>query len=162
VLQHAFCRTSHQQVIHRAVAVRAHHNQVGANCVRLIQNFLCYRSGRLVQCDLDPVLRDFFLPLGQLQSLILIFRNWLRHGLKAWNRHARHRRKLGHSRQAVSQRARRGGCTEFSHMNKMNLRIKSFGELSRQIDHHRCYIGKINRNKDAFHSYPIQFTWRAA
>jgi putative ATPase len=36
----------------------------------------------------------------------------------------------------------------------MNLRIKGFGELSCQIDHPRCYIREINRDKNAFHVRP--------
>ena len=43
-------------------------------------------------------------------------------------------------------------------MNEMNLSIESFGKLSCQIDHRKRYIGKINRNKDAFHSYAIELT----
>jgi len=36
-------------------------------------------------------------------------------------------------------------------VNKMNLRSKSFGELSCKMDHQRCYLGKINSNQNAFH-----------
>ncbi len=151
MFQHAFGRASHQQIVHRAVPMCAHHNQVGINRIRLIQNFLGHRSGRFVQTDLDAVLSDFILPLSQLRFLIFIFRDRLRYGIKPWDRHARHRRKLRHSRKAVTQRARRRGGAEFLHMNKMNLRIESFGELSRQIDHRRCYIRKIDRHKNAFH-----------
>src|SRR5260370_34313046 len=88
--------------------------------------------------------------------------HWFWDGFKACNGHARHRRKLGHSRETVAQRAARCGCSEFSHVKKMNLRIESFGELSCEVDYRRCYIGKINWNKDAFHSCGIELTWRAA
>jgi hypothetical protein len=33
----------------------------------------------------------------------------------------------------------------------MNLRSKSFGELSREMDNRLCYLGKINSNQNAFH-----------
>lgn len=36
MLEHAFGRASHQQVIHGAVAMRAHHNQVGVNSIGLL------------------------------------------------------------------------------------------------------------------------------
>ena len=66
MLEHAFGRAADQQVIHRAVAVYAHHNQVGVNGARLIQNLLCHRAGRLVSRDLNTVLQDLFLPASQL------------------------------------------------------------------------------------------------
>jgi len=48
VFEHTFGRASHEQVIHRAMAVRAHHDQIGLKNIRLIQNFFSHRSGRLV------------------------------------------------------------------------------------------------------------------
>ena len=64
MFQHAFGRTSHQQIVHRAVPMCAHHNQVGIKRIRLIQNFFGRPSGRFVQTDLDAVLDDFILPLS--------------------------------------------------------------------------------------------------
>jgi hypothetical protein len=47
-------RAAQEQVIHRAVTVRAHHDQIGVKNIRLIQNFFGHRSSRLVQTDLHP------------------------------------------------------------------------------------------------------------
>src|SRR6267378_1185802 len=48
VFQHAFSSATYQQVIHRAMSMRTHHNQIGVKLIRLIQNFFGYRSGRFV------------------------------------------------------------------------------------------------------------------
>src|SRR6185312_10849108 len=34
----------------------------------------------------------------------------------------------------------------------MDLRTESLGELSGQVDNRRCYVGKIDRNKNLFHA----------
>lgn len=151
MFENAFGRASDQQMVHRPVAMCTHHNKVCLDSVRLIQNFVRYRSGRLVQCDLDSILSDFFLPTCQLRLLIFNLWNRLWHRIQAWDRHARHRRKLWHSRETISQRAWRCGGAQFLHMNEMNLRIESSGELSRQIDHARGCVGKIDRHQYAFH-----------
>ncbi len=131
--------------------VSAHYNQIGVKNIRLVQNFLGHRAGRLMQCDLDTGLNDFSLPLSQLRFLSFILWNWLRHGIKYWNRNARHRGKLGHARQAVAKRSRRCGCTQFFDVNEMDLRIERFGKLSRQIDNVRRHIREIDRHKNMFH-----------
>jgi len=64
---------------------------------------------------------------------------------------AGHRRKFRHASKAVTEAARHWSCSDFSHVNKMNLRSKSFGELSCKMDHRRCYLGKINSDQNAFH-----------
>src|SRR6266404_1711581 len=69
-------------------------------------------------------------------------------------------RKLGHSSQAISESTWCRGRTEFSDVNKMNLGAEAFGELSRQIDHRRCYIGKIDRNKNSFHVRAFELSYR--
>jgi len=146
MLEYPFRSASHQQMIHRAVAVCAHHNEVRINGVRLIQNFVCYCAGRLVQCDVDASLRDFVLPSRQLRRLISSFCDWLRPRIKGWDRHAPHPRKLGHSSQAVAERARRCGRGEFSNMKEMNLRVERFSQLLCQIDHAWGCVRKINRD----------------
>ena len=141
----------------------AHYDQIGVERVRLIQNLLCHRSGRLVHCDFDAGLLDFFVPLHKLRPLAVALWNRLRHRVELRDRHTRYCRRLGHSRQARFQHAcRESSRRQFFHMNEMNLGMESFGELSCQIDHRRRYIGKINRNKDMFHSYAIELTLRAA
>src|SRR5437762_3524430 len=131
--------------------MRAHHNQIGVKAIRLEQDFLGYHSRRLVQCDLESALSDFFLPLSQLRFLVFICCQCLRHWIKHGNRHTRHRCKLWHSRQAVTKRAGRCGCTKFCDVDEMNLRIERFCELLRHADDSRRDIREINRNKNAFH-----------
>ena len=131
--------------------VRAHHNQIGVENIRLIQNFFCHRSRWLMQCDLDAALSDFSLPLSELRSLTFILRNWLRHWIKPRNRQTRHRRQFGHPRQAIAKCTRRCGRAEFFHVNEMNLRVQACGQLARLVDHSRRCIREIDRDKDAFH-----------
>src|SRR5881394_3025271 len=133
------------------MSVRTQHNQIDVKAIRLEQDFLGHRSRRLVQCDLESALSDFFLPLSQLRFLVFIYWQCLRHWIKHGNRHTRHRCKLWHSRQAVTKRAGRCGCTEFSDVDEMNFRIERRCELLRHADASRRDIGEINRNKNAFH-----------
>jgi hypothetical protein len=48
VFEHAFSRASDEQVVHRAVTVRAHDDQIRIENLRLVQNFFGNSSGRLV------------------------------------------------------------------------------------------------------------------
>src|SRR6059058_3778732 len=103
------------------MSMRTHHNQIDVKAIRLEQDFLGYHSRRLMQCDLESALSDFFLPLSQLRFLAFIARQCLWHWIKHGNRHTRHRCKLWHPRQAVTKRAGRYGCTEFCDVDEMNL-----------------------------------------
>ena len=47
-------------------------------------------------------------------------------------------------------------------MNKMNLRVESLSQLSGQIDHRRCDVGKIDWNENAFHVCAIEPNWLVA
>jgi len=42
----------------------------------------------------------------------------------------------------------------------MDLCTESLSELSGEIDNRRCYIGKIDRNENAFHVCAIDLNWR--
>src|SRR5437764_3426486 len=104
-----------------------------------------------MQCDLNPLLRHLCLPSSQPGLLIFTFRNGFWHRLESGYGHAGHRRKLRHASKPVTQAARHWSCSDFSHVNNMNLGSKSLGELSCKMDHRRCCIGKINSDQNAFH-----------
>jgi hypothetical protein len=44
----------------------------------------------------------------------------------------------------------------------MDIRAESLIQLSRQHDHWRCHVGKIDWNENAFHVFAFELRWRAA
>jgi hypothetical protein len=44
----------------------------------------------------------------------------------------------------------------------MDIRTESLSQLSGQIDHRRCHVGKIDWNENAFHVCAIELNWRVA
>jgi len=44
----------------------------------------------------------------------------------------------------------------------MDLRTESLSQLSGQIDHRRCHVGKVDWNENAFHVCAIELNWRVA
>jgi len=64
-----------QQIIHRAMPVRSHHDQVCINHLSLIQDFLGHGTGGFKQGNFQAGLRDFSLPFCELRFPAFILRN---------------------------------------------------------------------------------------
>gem|GEM_PF-201775 len=144
------------------MTVSAHHDHVGSNSIRLAQDFFCHRSGWFVQNHFNAIQRDLLAPLREHRFFSFgCLGGWLR-GIKYRYRHAGYRGQLGHSSQTVAQRARRRGGVHFPHMDKMNGGVERLGEFAGQTDHRRSDVGKIDRDKNAFHAPAIEFTRRRA
>jgi hypothetical protein len=98
-------------------------------------------------------LSDLLFPLCQFRLFTFVLWDWLWRGIKYWDWHASHRRKLGHSGQTVSKSAGRCSSGEFSDLHKMNLCTDTPGQLARQIDYPRCRVREIDWDENTLHVF---------